>query len=106
MLKIVKVVIFSPVESASDVRKAIGEAGGGKIGNYDFCSFSTKGVGRFRPLKGSNPSIGNIDEITEVEEEKVEFVCERDRLQDVINEVKKVHPYEEVPIDIYPIELE
>lgn len=101
----VKVVIFSPTDSADEVRRAIGEAGGGKIGNYDHCSFSTRGVGRFRALESSNPAIGEAGEITKVEEERIEFVCERDKLQKVIDAVKKAHPYEEVPIDVYAIEL-
>ena len=35
-----KLVVFVPLDSADKVRESIGNAGGGKIGNYSFCSFS------------------------------------------------------------------
>lgn len=31
---------------------------------------------------------------------KIEFVCEQNKIKDVIEAIKKAHPYEEVPIDI------
>ncbi len=37
--KNVKFVVFVPLSHADKVRQALGEAGAGKIGNYDFCSF-------------------------------------------------------------------
>jgi hypothetical protein len=103
--QIVKVVVFVPTKNADDVREAIGQAGGGKIGNYSHCSFSIKGHGRFRPLEGSNPHTGQVGKIETVEEERVEFVCEKDKIHTVIEAIKKVHPYEEVPVDVYPMEL-
>jgi hypothetical protein len=46
-----------------------------------------------------------VNQLTDVEEERIEFVCERENLQKVLDAVKKVHPYEEVPVDVYKIEL-
>ena len=37
-----KFVVFVPTSHADKVREAIGQAGGGKIGKYTFCSFTTK----------------------------------------------------------------
>lgn len=99
----VKIVVFVPVSHADKVREAIGKAGAGKIGKYDFNSFSVKGVGRFRPLQGAKPHIGKVGEIEEVEEERIEFVCEKIKIQEVSEAIKKVHPYEEVALDIYPL---
>ena len=56
----VKIVVFVPETHADAVRQAVGDAGGGKIGNYSHCTFSVKGKGRFLPLSGANPSIGEI----------------------------------------------
>jgi hypothetical protein len=100
----VKLVIFSPTTHADIIRKVLGEAGAGKIGNYDFCSFSIKGIGRFRGNENSNPSIGKSGEYEEVEEERIEVVVPREILKEVIEKVKEIHPYEEVAFDIYPIE--
>jgi len=100
----VKIVVFVPESHADTVREAMGEAGAGKIGNYTFCSFSSKGTGRFKPEAGANPAIGEIGKLESVEEERIEAVCERGILNSVIQAIKKVHPYEEVAIDIYPLE--
>ena len=101
--KNVKLVIFTPIAYGDIVRKALGEAGAGKIGNYDFCSFSLRGVGRFRGNEKSNPTIGEAGQYESVEEERIEVVVPRDILEKVIRVVKKVHPYEEVAFDIYPV---
>ena len=100
-----KLVVFVPTSHADKVRRAIGEAGAGKLGNYTFCSFSTKGIGRFKPEEGAKPYIGSIGDIEEVEEERIEAVCHKDVLDNVIAAIKGVHPYEEVALDVYPLEV-
>lgn len=102
--KNVKIVVFVPQSHTEIVLEAIGKAGAGKIGNYDFCSFTSKGVGRFRPLDGANPSIGTVGNLEQVMEERIEFLCDRGVLREVIAHIKMVHPYEEVALDIYPLE--
>lgn len=102
--KTVKVVVFVPEAHADAVRTAMGNAGAGKIGNYTFCSFSTKGIGRFKPIEGANPAIGKVGSLEAVDEEKIEMVCAKDLLSEMIEAIKKVHPYEEVALDIYPLE--
>jgi len=102
--KNVKLVIFVPISHADIVRKVLGEAGAGQIGNYDFCSFSSRGTGRFRGNEKSNPTIGKAGEYEEVEEERIEAVVPREILKAVIEKVKAVHPFEEVAFDVYPIE--
>lgn len=104
MSKNVKLVVFVPETHTDIVREVIGRAGAGKIGNYEFCSFSSKGVGRFKPQEGANPHIGEVGKLEEVQEERIEIVCEREKLQDVINAIKEVHPYEEVALDVYSLE--
>ena len=99
----VKIVVFIPVNHADAARQAVGDAGAGKIGNYSHCSFSSKGQGRFLPLQGANPTIGEIGKQEAVEEERVEFICDKDKLLEVISAMKKAHPYEEVAFDIYPL---
>src|SRR5690348_10709080 len=102
-MKIVKIVTFVPETHADIVREAIGNAGGGRIGNYTHCTFSVKGVGRFKPTEGADPTIGAIGSLESVEEERIEFVCERELARKVIEEVRRVHPYEEVPFDVYSL---
>jgi hypothetical protein len=52
-----KIVVFVPEDDGERVRAAMGEAGAGRIGSYDHCSFTTKGIGRFRPMAGAAPAI-------------------------------------------------
>ena len=100
----VKLVVYVPVSHADIVRKALGEAGAGRIGNYDFCSFSVRGTGRFRGNENSNPVIGKAGNYEEVEEERIEVTLPRAILKKAVEKMKAAHPYEEIAYDIYPIE--
>ena len=100
---VIKLVTFVPETYADIVRAAIGEAGGGVLGNYDNCTFSTKGIGRFRPLKGANPTIGKVGMLESVSEERIEVTVQAEKLDAVVKAIKSIHPYEEIPIDIYPL---
>lgn len=98
-----KIVTFVPVKDADKVRQAMGDAGAGVLGNYHHASFSTRGVGRFIPGGGAKPVIGRIDQLEEVEEEKIEMICQKEKVKDVIAAIKSTHPYEEMPIEVYQL---
>ncbi len=100
-----KIVIYVPESHAEILRTAIGDAGAGKIGNYTHCSFTLKGTGRFKPVEGANPTIGEVGKMEEVEENRIETICTGDKLEGVLAAIKSVHPYEEAATDIYPIEV-
>ncbi len=104
--QLVKLVVFVPETHADSVRRAMGDAGAGKLGNYSHCTFSSSGIGRFKPLAGAKPAIGRVGRLEEVKEERVECICERDKTRKIIAAVRKVHPYEEVAFDVYPLILE
>lgn len=99
----VKIAVYVPSSHADKIRQALSEAGAGQIGNYDYCSFTTKGVGRFRGNADSKPFIGKPGQIEEVQEERIETICPRERLEKVLEAIKKIHPYDEPAIDIYPL---
>lgn len=103
MDKNVKFQLFVPKSHLDIIRLALGEAGIGKIGHYDYCSFVSTGKGYFRPLDGSDPSVGVIGHIEEVEEVKLEFVCPESEIEKVIEIIKENHPYEEIAVDIFPL---
>ncbi|MBI2597437.1 hypothetical protein HYW41_04730 [Candidatus Daviesbacteria bacterium] len=98
-----KVVAFVPVKDADKVRLAIGDAGAGVLGNYHHASFSTRGIGRFTPSKGAHPTIGEIDKPQEIEEERIEVICQKDKIKATVTAIKSAHPYEEVPLEIYEL---
>lgn len=99
----VKIVVFVPKTHTDIVRQAMGDAGAGKIGLYSHCSYSVDGVGRYKPMEGAKPFIGKVGNFEEVIEERIECVCDRDKAKEVIAAMRKVHPYEEVAFDIYPL---
>jgi hypothetical protein len=102
----VKLAVFVPESHADELREAMGAAGAGRIGNYSFCSFSMKGFGRFRPESGSCPTLGTQGTLEVVPEERIEVLCSREKLSEVLQAMKAAHPYEEVAYDIYPLENE
>lgn len=101
----VKLVVYVPETHADKVREAMGRAGAGIVGDYKYCSFSVKGVGRYIPLPTAHPTIGKIGKLENVIEEKIETVCYKKDLDKIMRAIKKVHPYEEVALDVYPLVL-
>ena len=99
-----KIVTTVPVRDANRLRQAIGEAGGGKIGNYSFCIFSVRGVGQFLPGDGAHPAIGEVGKLEEIEEDRIEINCADELVTHIVTAIRRTHPYEEPIIDIYPLE--
>ena len=99
----VKIFVTIPPENVEEVRKAVCEAGAGVIGDYTYCTSSTKSIGTFMPNDNANPYIGENNKLEFVEEEKLEFVCDIDQVRKVISKLREIHPYEEPAIDIVPL---
>ena len=104
MSKKFKLIFTVPLLQADKCRQAIGKAGAGKLGNYSFCSFSSRGIGRFLPEPGAMPAIGEIGQMAEIEEERIECQCDESVVDDVIKALKDSHPYEEISYDLFPLE--
>lgn len=99
----VKIIVTVPLENVEEVRNAVCEAGAGVIGNYMYCSMSTKCIGTFKPTDKANPYIGKKDNLEFVNEEKLEVVCNVNKVREVVSVLRKIHPYEEPEIDIIPL---
>ncbi len=93
--------VYIPTTHLDIVKEAMFAAGAGRIGLYEACAWETLGKGQFRPLAGSSPHIGEHGKIEQVEEYKVEMVCETDCLPQVIKALRSSHPYEEPAFDVY-----
>jgi len=96
-----KLIVFVPNSHLDRVRDAICAAGAGKIGNYDFCTFATEGIGTFRPLRGDKPYKGKIGRIEKVKEVRLEVLVPKKLLKKVVRAMKAAHPYEEPAYDVY-----
>lgn len=100
------IIIYVPLLDAPKIRDVLTKAGAGKLGNYDGCSFSSRGIGRFRPLKGANPAIGAVGKPQEVAEERIEVMADVASEKDVkriIAAIREAHPYEEPAIHVLPM---
>jgi hypothetical protein len=98
-----KLVVFVPSSHADLIRETLGLAGAGVIGKYSFCSFSSKGVGRFKGNSDSTPAIGRTDAYEAVEEERIEVLVPKEKIKTILEKLREVHPYEEIAYDLYPL---
>jgi dinuclear metal center YbgI/SA1388 family protein len=93
---LLKLEIFVPTTSATEVLAALHQAGAGQIGLYDQCSFQTNGIGSFRPLANANPTIGTVGVKENVKETKLEVILPSHAKSIVLKALIDSHPYEEV----------
>ena len=101
-----KLVVYAPLSAAEAVRNAMFEAGAGCIGNYDSCSFNAQGQGTFKANAEAHPYVGEIGKVHFEDEVRIETVVPVHALNQVIAAMLKVHPYEEVAYDVFPMENE
>ncbi|KEZ51734.1 Nif3-like dinuclear metal center hexameric protein [Metabacillus indicus] len=99
-----KLVVYVPKDHAGRIRTVLGDTGAGHIGMYSDCSFSSEGTGRFLPLEGTNPYIGEKGKLECAEEERIETVIPASSQKKIVSAMLKAHPYEEPAFDIYPVE--
>lgn len=102
-VKKVKIIVTAPVENINEIRNAICDEGAGIIGEYTYCTISTKCTGTFIPSDNANPYIGENNKLEFVQEEKLEARCDISIVKKVLKKLREVHPYEEPAIDIIPL---
>lgn len=98
-----KIVVFVPTDHSEPVMEAMANQGAGTVGEYSSCSFKMSGTGTFKPSSKANPHIGKKGHLETIEEVRIEMNVPQWRLNDVIAAMKKVHPYDEVAFDVYPL---
>jgi dinuclear metal center YbgI/SA1388 family protein len=98
-----KLVTFCPVEFADRVRQSLFDAGAGRIGNYDRCSYNIQGQGTFRASDNTNPFVGEKNKIHYEDEVRIEVIFPTYLEKQLIAALLAVHPYEEVAYDLYPL---
>lgn len=99
-----KLVSYTIPENVEKVRNALFDAGAGKIGNYEDCSFTSKGIGTYMGNENSNPEIGERFEFVEAQEIKIEVTFEKHLLSKVVKALLSHHVYEEVAYEIYDLQ--
>jgi dinuclear metal center YbgI/SA1388 family protein len=99
-----KLVTYTIAENAEAVRNALFDAGAGNIGNYENCSFNSKGIGTYMGNEHSNPQIGERFEFVEGDEIKIEVTFEKHLENKILKALFKSHAYEEVAYEIYNLQ--
>lgn len=99
-----KLIFYVPLDDAERVKSAVFATGAGAIGNYSDCSWQTEGLGQFRPLVGSNPTLGKHNVIEQVKELRIEILCTQQVMSSALAAMKEAHPYEEPAYEIISIQ--
>lgn len=95
-----KLVTFTIPENGEELRNALFDAGAGAIGNYENCSFNSKGIGTYMGNENSAPVIGERFEFVQGDEIKIEVTFEKQLESKILKALFKHHLYEEVAYEI------
>ena len=98
-----KLIVFVPPEALDAVRSAVFEAGAGRIGDYERCSWYTEGTGTFLGGEDTSPTVGEAGREECVPELRLETVFPAARHDEVVAALRRAHPYEEPAFDVYPL---
>ncbi|MGM0944255.1 MAG: Nif3-like dinuclear metal center hexameric protein [Bacteroidota bacterium] len=101
-----KLEFFVPKDQKNEVLDAVFAAGAGQIGAYKNCSFQSDGMGTFTPSEGANPFTGKVGVPQYEAEVRVEVILPNHKSRQIIQAMKKAHPYEEVAYYLSSIENE
>lgn len=95
-MALVNLFFYVPESALQEVKAAVFAAGAGRVGDYAECCWQIKGEGQYRPLAGSQPYIGALDELSKTAEYRVELTLEKNLISEVKEALLQAHPYEEV----------
>ena len=96
-----KLCFYVPESHLESVKQALFAAGAGRIGDYDRCCWQILGQGQFRPLAGSDPFLGQNEQLETLPEWKVELVVSDELIHEVVSALKQAHPYETPACDVW-----
>ena len=98
-----KLVWFVPQDALDATRDAVFDAGAGRIGDYERCSWYAAGTGTFFARAGAAPAIGEVGREERVPELRVETVVSAERAREDVRALIAAHPYEEPSFDLYEL---
>lgn len=106
--KLVTCIPVLPEDYTAQIRESLGAlglqdgpAGAGVIGDYSHVCDYVKGIQNFVPLESAHPFIGTPGVMESVEVDRLEMIVPEGMLDEVVNTLLEVHPYEEVEYDLY-----
>ncbi|MGR9087438.1 MAG: NGG1p interacting factor NIF3 [Gammaproteobacteria bacterium] len=96
-----KLNFYVPASHLESVKKALFAVGAGRLNGYDQCCWQILGEGQFRPLAGSRPFWGQMHQLKNAPEYKVEMVCLDSVIENAVKTLLDTHPYEQPAYEIY-----
>lgn len=96
-------VVYVPATHAEQVLQALGDAGAGRAGHYSHVAFVSPGTGRFTPLPGADPAIGEVGRPEEVDEVRIETLYPAAARERVLRAMAGAHPYEVPAFATFPV---
>jgi hypothetical protein len=100
----VTIVVYVPIEYTEAVRVAMCEAGAGTVGDghYDRVTYIARCVCKYRVLDKAWEKAGITGNEYENEENRIEAICRKERIDAVVKAIVGAHPYETPAIAIHP----
>ena len=99
-----KLITYAPLDALDHLKNELFKAGGGTIGNYNECSFSTEGIGTFKGNENSNPVQGTQGIRETTKEGMIALTFPKHIEKKLIKTLHEAHPYEEVAYEITTLE--
>ena len=103
LVALAKLVWFVPADALDITRTAVFDAGAGRIGEYERCSWYTAGTGTFLGGEDTEPAVGESGSEEHIPELRVETVVPEEALDEVVAARRAAHPFVEPAIDVYPL---
>lgn len=91
------------IERIGDLGLANGVSGAGVVGEYSHVCDHVKGVQKFIPMAKANPFIGTPGVMESVEVDRLEMIVPDSMIEEVLQHMIEIHPYEEVEYDLYEL---
>ena len=98
-----KLEIFIPKSHLKQLQFALQRVDAGHVGNYDSCLSYSDVIGVWRPIDDAEPYIGELNQVCEAPEVKVEVMIRTVNLEKTLSAIKEIHPYEVPVINIIPL---
>ena len=98
-----KLEIFIPETHLEPLRQVLLSEDAGHVGKYDGCLSYSRVTGCWRALEGTTPYSGKEGEFCSEPELKVEVTCRTKRVEETLEAIRAVHPYEEPVINVIPL---
>ncbi len=99
----VKLIIYVPKNDKDNILKKLFELGVGSFNNYDSYSFVSEGTTTYRPLTNATPSKGKKNKMIKIKEVRIETICKENEYQMILQEIRKIHSYEEPAVCVHPL---